>query len=172
MAAIAAAFLQSWLYFGPLDVFGSCIQISKFLHKDSTGITLNSECLTRWKPLVSLILRDRRTVETSDKLMRDAIMEAQSVYSQVIRFTRLESILPSILLMMEVLQSFIGRALGTGFRQLQFPPQARPERRQRLIEKRWYPFTLRRLGSGPESMLSWIDAAQLTRPDRHGRCNS
>jgi hypothetical protein len=133
-ARLSSALLQSWLYFGLLEgVFETRIPIANFIRTDPEGLVLHSEPLTRWKPLVVLMLHVPKTIRESDGNMDRTIREAQTVYSQVIRFTHrpskayptlsalLESILHSIMLMIEIVQG-LGRALGIDYPLLSFPP--------------------------------------------------
>ena len=199
MALSAAAMVQSWLYFGFLE--GICekpVDTTSFI---STAIeadgyrTLHSNelfnVLKSSNAIATFLERhDHAQAKVAFDLLATDLVAANDVCIRLQKFTfhpsseypdwapLLESILPSILLMLEAIEGAAKQFYPTHPRlrvdRGHFPPDAQRKRLERLTRLGWCPFTLDRLSrTTNNSVMSWIDVAQFEREtNRHTNCDS
>ena len=197
MASSAAAMVQSWLYFGFLE--GVCekridtgLFISTTIGADGFRTLHSNELFNVLKmspPITEFLEHHDRDRSKPFDLVAQKLVEASDVCVRLQKFTfhppqnypdwapLLESILPSILLMLEAVEGMFKR-FDPGHRRLsfglaQFPPDAQQKRLQRLIDLGWCPFTLDRLSRTTNiSLMSWMDVSQFKRePNHHTSCD-
>ncbi len=191
--------VQSWLYLGVLEgVTGERIAIDLFVSKDigvSGFMTLHSNnilnVLKTSNPVAGFLEhRNRGGAKVSFDNLAQTVMDAETVcvelqksnFNPSLQYPTwaplLESILPSIILMLEAVKG-VAKMLAPSHPHrssdfIHFPPVAHKERLERLINMGWCPFTLDKLRKNSNnSLISWIDVAQFKREaNRHGECDS
>lgn len=192
----ATAFLQSWLYFGVLEgITGKCLDIASFVSKDVDGVmTLKSTnlltILKTSKPIATFLQqRGQGGPRVWFDELAATIKDAESICVELQEFAYfpslqyptwtnlLESILPSIILMLEAVKG-VAKLFDPGnprliFDYIHFPPGAHQRRLERLIALGWCPFTLANfIKTTNNSVISWIDVSKIKRePSRHTQCD-
>jgi hypothetical protein len=199
IALSAAAMAQSWLYFGFLE--GICEErvdttsfISATIEADGYRTLHSNELFDILKSSNAIATflehHDHAQAKVAFDLLAGDLVAANEVCNRVLKFTfhpsseypewapLLESILPSILLMLEAIEGMAQRFYPTHPRlrldRRHFPPDAQCKRLERLTRLGWCPFTLDRLNKTTNnSVMSWIEVAQFKREtNRHTSCES
>lgn len=192
-ALSATAFLQSWLYFGVLEgVTGKSLDVALFVSKDVDGVMFLHllDTLKTSRPIAKFLQhRDQGEPRESFDELAATIKDAEGICVELQNFIHfplpsyptwaplLETILPSIILMLEAVKGVAKRFDPENprltFDHGHFPPAAHQRRLDRLISLGWCPFTLANLiKTANNSVLSWIDVSKIKRePNRHTICD-